>query len=242
MQPFMDWIENWWTHLQPGDKGTWVGGLATFLTLAVTLIISAVSLIVSAITAIRQRSRELRLREEEQNAAKRSHAEKLSCWVAGRINGPAQGLQVHPGDLVVTLVNASEQPFTEAVVEVGLMGDGGSVSLRWFNISVVPPGTSWFELDSDVKQQPETLLLSIWFLDNAMRSWSRSSIGTLEETTKEQRLLRGQGAVHVWLHHGDPGDVLGLDDPWLNCQTRPSIRPGVGSERRETHRLTAVPS
>jgi hypothetical protein len=205
VQPVVDWIENWWMHLQPGDRGTWFGGLATFLALALTLIISA--------TALTQWGRSLRLRTAEQTAARRSHAEKFSCWIAGRINAPAKDLQVHPGDLVVTLVNASEQPFIEAVVEVGLKEDQGTASMRWFNISVVPPGTSWFEFDGR-KQQPETLLLSIWFLDNGMRSWSRSSIGTLEETTKEQRLLRGQGAVHVWLHHGDPGDVLGLDDAW----------------------------
>jgi hypothetical protein len=214
MQRVVEWIENWWMHLDGGDKGTWVGGVFTALTLIATLAISAISLIISAITALRQRSKSLKLREAEQDTVRRSHAEKFSCWIAGRINSPATGLQVHPGDLVVTLVNASEQPFIEAVVEVGLKDDQGTASMRWFKISVVTPGTSWFEFDSSLKQ-PETLLLSIWFLDNGMRSWSsRSSIGTLEEITNEQRLLRGQGAVHVWLHHGDPGDVLGLDDAW----------------------------
>jgi hypothetical protein len=42
----------------------------------------------------------------------------------------------------VTLTNASEQPFTEAAVEVGLQEDQDSVSTRRFTISVVPPGMS----------------------------------------------------------------------------------------------------
>jgi hypothetical protein len=201
----VDWVENWWTHLQPGDRGTWFGGLATFLTLAATLIITAASW-------MRQRSREAKLREADRDAARRSHAEKLSCWVAGRINSPAGALPVHPGDLVVTLINASEQPFTEAVVEVRLREDQSPVSTWAFTISVVPPGTSWFAFDSN-GEHSETLLLPIWFLDNGVGPWTRSSVGALEETTKEQLLAKGQGAAHVWLRHGDPGDVLGLDDP-----------------------------
>jgi hypothetical protein len=87
----------------------------------------------------------------------------------------------------------------------------GDASIRWFKISAVPPGTSWFAFDSNGKS-PETLLLSIWFLDNGMRTWNRSRYGTLVEPTKEQRLLRGQGATHASLHHGDPVAALGLDD------------------------------
>jgi hypothetical protein len=142
MQRVVEWIENWWMHLDGGDKGTWVGGVFTALTLIATLAISAISLIISAITALRQRSKSLKLREAEQDTVRRSHAERFSCWVAGRINSPATGLQVHPGDLVVTLVNASEQPFIEAVVEVGLKDDQGTASMRWFKISVVTPGTT----------------------------------------------------------------------------------------------------
>jgi hypothetical protein len=78
---------------------------------------------------------------------------------------------------------------------------------------VIPPGTSWFAFDSNGKYS-ETLLLPIWFLDNGVRSWTRSSVGALEETTKEQRLAKGQGAVHVWLRHGDPVAVLELDEAW----------------------------
>lgn len=73
---------------------------------------------------------------------------------------------------------------------------------------------SWFAFDSHGKH-PETLILPIWFLDNGVRSWTRSSHGALEETTKEQRLDKGGGAAHVvWLHHGDPHQAMGaLDDP-----------------------------
>jgi hypothetical protein len=83
-------LVHWWTHLQPGNRGTSVGGLATFLTLAATLIITAVSW-------MRQRSREVKLREAEQDAARRSHAEKFSCWVSGRINSSSKAVQVHAG-------------------------------------------------------------------------------------------------------------------------------------------------
>jgi hypothetical protein len=48
------------------------------------------------------------------------------------------------------------------------------------------------------------------FLDNGVRSWTRSSVGALKESTKEQRLDKSQGAAHVWLNHGDPFEVLGL--------------------------------
>jgi hypothetical protein len=84
---------------------------------------------------------------------------------------------------------------------------------------VVPPGKSWFAFDSNGKR-PETLILPIWFLDNGVRSWIRSSVGALEETTKEQRLDIGQGAAHVWHHHGDPVEALGLDD------ARAALHPG----------------
>jgi hypothetical protein len=221
---------HWWMHLQPGDRGTWVSGIATFLTLAVTLIITTVNW-------IRQRSQSLdlqrekqKLQEEEQNAARRAHAEKFSCWASGRVNShsPATRLRAYPGDLVVTLINASEQPFTETVVELPLTGatslpltgvvegadtkeQGYGVLLR-FKISAVPPGTSWFAFHSDGK--PATLLLLISFLDNGMRSWSRSVDGALVEITKEQRLQYGQGAGHVWIHDGNPVAVLALDDAW----------------------------
>jgi hypothetical protein len=213
MLPVLDWVANWWNHLQSGDKGTWAGGIFTALTLMATLAISTISLIISAITAIHQRSKSLKLREAEQKAAQRAHAERFRCWVAGRNKRDDVDLPVHIGELVVTLINASEQPFTKAVVEVGLKEAHGPRSKRWFTISAVPPGTSWFAFDGHGKR-PETLLLSIWFLDNAVRSWCRSSIGTLEETKKEQRLLRAQGAVHVWLHHGDPHEAVGLEDAW----------------------------
>jgi hypothetical protein len=36
---FMQPVVEWWMQLPPGDQGTWFGGLATFLTLAVTLIL-----------------------------------------------------------------------------------------------------------------------------------------------------------------------------------------------------------
>jgi hypothetical protein len=86
----------------------------------------------------------------------------------------------------------------------------GSASTRRFGISAVPPGTSWFAFHDAGK--PETLL-SIWFLDNGMRSWCRSSVGTLEEDKEGQGRLQGhQDAAHVWLHQGDI-DNLELGDP-----------------------------
>jgi hypothetical protein len=209
MQP-VDWVMHWWTHLQPGDKGTWAGGIATFMTLLLTLIISTGSLIITLVGWQRQRSREVKLRSEEQNAARRAHAEKFSCWVAGRLLSRVEGLPIPAGALIVALANASEQPFTHAAVEVELRDAQGSASTRWFSISAVPPGPSWFEFHDAGK--PKTPLLSIWFLDNGMRSWCRSSIGTLEEDTEGQGRLRGRGAVHVWLHHGDI-DKLELNDP-----------------------------
>jgi hypothetical protein len=138
--------------------------------------------------------------------------EKFSGRVSGRINSPT-ATSAQPGDLVVALENESEQPFTEAVVEVKLKEDQGSASVRRFKISAVPPGRSWFAFDSKGKQ-PATILLSIWFLDNGLRAWRRSPKGELEEITKERCLLQGRGAVDVWLHRGDPVAELGLDDAW----------------------------
>jgi hypothetical protein len=54
------------------------------------------------------------------------------------------------------LTNASEQPLTEAVVEVRLREAQGSASTCRFTISVVPPGMSWFAFDGNDKP-PETL-------------------------------------------------------------------------------------
>jgi hypothetical protein len=66
---------------------------------------------------------------------------------------------------VVALVNASVQPFTDAVLEVKLKDvPPGEGPARSFSTSAVPPGTSWFAFSSGGK--PETPLLSIWFLDN----------------------------------------------------------------------------
>lgn len=199
------WVMNWWLNLQRGDRGTWVGGVATFLTLAVTLIITAVNW-------IRQRSREIELRKAEQDTARRSHAEKLSCWVAGRIRTFDPEFQVHPSELVVTLINASVQPFTKAVVEVGLKAaqETPSVEERRFKIGAVPPGTSWFAFDSEGKQ-PETFLLSIGFFDNGMRVWHRSSDGALAEVTQDEHSKRYKDAAGVRLHSFDPGK-MGLDD------------------------------
>jgi hypothetical protein len=219
MQP-VDWVVNWWTHLDSGDKGTWFGGLATFVTLAVTLIISLV-------TALHQRSRLVNVREAEQDAATRAHAQKFSCWVAGRIKTYNGDLGVQATELVVTLANASEQPFTEAVVEVTLRGAQApeeAPERRRFTISVVPPGRSWFAFDSNGKE-PETLLLAIWFLDNGVRSWTRSSVGELKKSTKEKRLDQSRDATPVSLHHGDPAEFPGLDDPWLNPPYNPAARP-----------------
>jgi hypothetical protein len=109
----------------------------------------------------------------------------------------------------VALVNASVQPFTDALLEVELRDARGSASTHQFSISAVPPGTSWFALHDAGK--PETPLLSIWFLDNGMRSWCRSSEGTLTETTKAVHSAQGQPADQVWLHYGDI-DKLELDD------------------------------
>jgi hypothetical protein len=200
----------WWHGLQAGDRGTWVGGIATAVAVIVTLIIAGV-------TAIQQGRQNLKLRKETQAAARRSHAEKFSCWVSGRINSPAKGLSVGPGDLVVALMNASQQPFMEAVVEVELLKEAdGSVSIRRFKISAVPPGVSWFAFHSDGK--PERHLLSIWYLDNGMRLWNRSSSGELTEIKDkdkdEVRSDKGEGADHASLHHGEPAATLGLDDAW----------------------------
>jgi hypothetical protein len=202
-----DWVENWWTDLQPGDRGTWVGGLATFLTLAVTLIFSAVNW-------ARQRSRaaeravelqeekqrlqeeKQRLQAEEQEAARRAHAEKFSCWVAGRIKKYDGDLQVQEGHLVVTLANASMQPFTEGAVEVELKEPQGSPSTCRFKFSVVPPGMSWFAFDNNV------------------RSWTRDSHGELIGSKKLDRLDKRQDATPVSLHHGDPAEKPGLNDAW----------------------------
>ena len=68
-------------------------------------------------------------------------------------------------------------------MEVGLKDAWGDASKRWFKISALPPGTSWFAFDSNGKS-PKTLLLSIWFLDNGVRTWSRSRNGTLVDSTK----------------------------------------------------------
>jgi hypothetical protein len=110
----------------------------------------------------------------------------------------------------VALINASVQPFTDAVLEVELRDGKGSATTRWFTINAVPPGTSWFAFHDAGK--PKTPLLSIWFLDNGMRSWCRSSVGTLEEDKEGRGRLRGQGTEHVWLHQGDI-DKLELGHP-----------------------------
>ena len=63
MQPVMDWIEHWWTDLDDGDRGTWVGGLATAVAVIVTLIIAFV-------TRRQQRQQALDLQKEKQELQK----------------------------------------------------------------------------------------------------------------------------------------------------------------------------
>ena len=92
---------------------------------------------------------------------------------------PAQYVRIAGGGAtILEYVNAGlidefsialSQPFTEAVVEVGLKDARGDASIRWFKISALPPGTSWFAFDSNGKS-PKTLLLSIWSLDNGVRT------------------------------------------------------------------------
>lgn len=199
-------LMHWWMHLQPGDRGTWVSGIATFMTLAVTLIITAVNW-------IHQRRQSLELRTEEQAAARRSHAEKFSCWISGRVISLPQlsARIVSSGDLVVTLMNASEQPFTEALVDVKTKAQGPAGTFS-FTISVVPPGMSWFVCGSS--EPPETLLPSSWFFDNGGRLWRRSSDGALEETAKLEPLEEGRRPIHVSLLHGNPFDAMEIDDAW----------------------------
>jgi hypothetical protein len=173
-----------------------------------------VTLIIAVVTALRQRRESLELQKTADEAALRSQAERFSCWVSGRINSPAAKFGVKPGDLVVTLMNASEQPFTEAVVEVGLKEAYGPASIHRFKISAVPPGMSWFAFDSSGKA-PETLLLPIWFVDRGSLAWKRSPYaGLIWIRPKEQLSNEGQGAAHASLHHGDPAAALELDDAW----------------------------
>ena len=176
---------------------------------------TAVAVISALVTGAIQWGRSLKLRRAEHNTALRAHAEKFSCWVSGRVkdDGGDPELQVNPSQLIVTLTNASEQPFTEAVVEVRFREAQGAASTNRFTVSVVPPGTSWFAFDSNGKK-PLTLILPIWFLDNEVRSWARSSVGELLDSSKPQRLDKSQGAAHVWLHRGDPVEALRLDDAW----------------------------
>jgi hypothetical protein len=202
-------LVNWWQHLDHGDRGTWFGGIATAVAVIVTLIIAFA-------TALSQRRQSLKLRKADQDAARRSHAEKFSCWLSGRINSPAKGLAVKPGELVVALMNASQQPFMDAVVVVELKEADGAASNPRFKISAVLPGVSWFAFDSSGR--PETRLLSIWYLDNGMRLWNRSSSGELTEIKDEDkekvRLDKSKGATRVSLHHGEPVATLELDDAW----------------------------
>jgi hypothetical protein len=76
---------------------------------------------------------------------------------------------------------------------------------------------SWFAFDSGGKA-PKKHLLSIWYLDNGMRLWNRSSSGGLREIEDKdkdkERLDKSEGADHASLHHGDPAATLGLDDAW----------------------------
>jgi hypothetical protein len=207
----------WFHGIEAGDRGTWFGGIATAVAVIVTLIIAV-------FTAIQQRKQALELQKEKQAlqretqaAARRAHAEKFSCWVSGRINSPAGALPVQPGELVVALMNESQQPFMEAVVEVELKEAQGAASALRFKINAVPPGASWFAFDSSGKK-PETHLLSIWFFDNGMRLWNRSSSGELTEIEgKDKETVRSdksKGADHASLHHGEPAATLGLDDAW----------------------------
>ena len=106
LQSAVDWIEHWWTDLDDGDRGTWVGGLATAVAVIVTLIIAFV-------TRRQQRQQALDLQNEKQELQKenktligRSHAEKFSCWVAGRLNSPVTGLPIPSGGLIVALINS----------------------------------------------------------------------------------------------------------------------------------------
>jgi hypothetical protein len=69
----------------------------------------------------------------------------------------------------VTLIDASEQPFTEAVVEVGLKEDQGSVSMRWFKISAVPPRTSCFAFDSTSNNNRTSAGQLDWFVKERQR-------------------------------------------------------------------------
>jgi hypothetical protein len=194
----VDWLRDWWTDLAPGDRGTWFGGIAT-----------ALAVIIAFATVLQQRREALKLRQADQDA-KRSHAEKFSCWVAGSIKKDDVNHEVHIGELVVALTNASEQPFTEAVVEVELKE---AQAPRRFTISVVPPGTSWFAFDSNLKQ-PQTLILPIWFLDNGVGTWTRSSVGALEVSTRELRSDKWGNADRVWLNRGDPTVLGPLNDAW----------------------------
>ena len=132
MQPVVDWIvENWWRQpgtwwkdLGDGDQGTWFGGIAT-----------AVAVIIALGTALYQWRQSLKLRKAERKAALRSHAEKFSCWVAGRLISPVKNLPIPAGGLIVALINASAQPFTDAVLEVELRDGKGSASTHRFSIS-----------------------------------------------------------------------------------------------------------
>jgi len=227
IRPGWGWVEDPWTDLQPGDRGTWVGGLATTAAVIVTLII-AVGTALHQRSRFKKEERELkkkdqklveekqRLQAEQQEAAKRAHAEKISCWVAGRIKSYDGDLGVQTtglGRLVVALTNASEQPFTEAAVEVELKEPQGSNSIRGFKISVVPPGMSWFAFDSN-GGRPVTLLLPIWFLDKDVRSWTRTHTGRLKQITKEERWDKHRDATYMSLHHGNPVESPGLNDAW----------------------------
>jgi apolipoprotein N-acyltransferase len=54
----VNWLGQWWMHLDHGDRGTWFGGIVTALTL-----IAAIG------TALYQGRQGLKLREAEQDAA-----------------------------------------------------------------------------------------------------------------------------------------------------------------------------
>jgi hypothetical protein len=110
-------------------------------------------------------------------------------------------------------MNASQQPFTEIRVKLELKsGSPVSIAEKRLKVSALPPGMCWLALDAP--GTPQQLLPPFWFLDEGVRTWHRTSTGALEEATREKRLEMGQGATHVVLHHGDPIEVLQLEDVW----------------------------
>jgi hypothetical protein len=61
-------------------------------------------------------------------------------------------LPIPAGGLVVALINASVQPFTDAVLEVELRDAQGSASTSWFSISAVP-GPDLYVCTGDIRRR-----------------------------------------------------------------------------------------